>query len=641
MNTRTPILLLMASLLAATIPAQVGAAPLVEAPADSAAWAVGGGELRFEPYPHLLAGMDLTLTGAEGHVYRFDPGATLRFTAPDGLFARFTGGALVADVDLTLARQGRTLEVAQLRLLPDDGEGLLLRLVDGEGREIFAVGNAHYLLSADSAAFSIRSANLLLGADAARLLGIPEVAREFVGRVRLNTPVQSAGAGLEAREQRGFCSGVQLNWHGTPLPPPNPQALTYQTDVLLENASAMFNLRCVGCDGPGPLDGTGKFAPDAYLRNSDTDTTADVPWYTKFVGQLGGSPPNAPQPPYNNDQHPFLVFNLYRLDAAGRFEQIGESALKHAFLTINTGCTFTCPSNNILFRRCADVYTKESNDTPNDLGPKSELIPHRGIWGRCGSIYDPNCDGVEDAPGYDDMTHRMLVGEHAIDPTRNPGARYFFSAFYIVRDDINIDNTMGWREIVPAWLQNAQRWQMNQVGDFSNGSALDAWVPVDTVAADRAHRRLTTPEGEVRVAVRVHPIDNGRFRYDYAVQNLTFSRPVTQGAEPNLRVLRNLGFSAFGLPAAGSNPGFADTDRDPGNAWTATSSAGGLRWTAPAGNTLDWGRIYRFSVESTRPPVAGAVTLEVAEAGSPASYTVTVLVPSADTLMADGFEVGN
>lgn len=638
MNTTPPILLLLASLLAVPALSRAESAVSAETEAAPAGWAVGGGELRFEPYPHLLAGMELSLTGAEGHVYRFDPGATLRFEAPDGLFARFTGGALVADVNLTLTRQGRTLEVAQLRLLPEDGEGLLLRLVDDAGREIFAVGNAHYLLSADSTAFSIRSANLLLGADAARLLGIPEVAREFVGRVRLNTPVQSTGVGLEAREQRGFCSGVQLNWHGTPLPPPNPQGLTYQTDVLLEDTGAMFNLRCVGCDGPGALDGTAKFAPDAYLRNSDTDTSADVPWYTKFVGQLGGSPPFAPQPPYNNDQHPFLVFNLYRQDADGRFEQIAESALKHAFLTINTGCTFTCPSNNILFRRCADVYTKESNDTPSDLGPKAELIPHRGIWGRCGSIYDPNCDGVEDAPGYDDMTHRLLVGEHAIDPGRNPGARYFFSSFYIVRDDINIDNTMGWREIVPTWLSAAQRWQMNQPGAFSNGSALDAWVPVGTVAADRVHRRLTTPEGEVRVAVRVQPLAGGRFRYDYAVQNLTFSRAVTQGAEPNLRVLRNLGFSAFLVPGGGSNPTMADTDRDAGNTWTAATTPEGLRWSAPVGNTLDWGRLYRFSVESSRPPESGTVTLEVAEPGSPARYTATVLVPGNDSILADGFE---
>jgi hypothetical protein len=640
MNTPTPILLLVATLLAVPAFAKTatGAMPDAADRAAPASWAVGGGELRFEPYPHLLTGMDLSLRGAED-LYRFDPGATLRFEAPDGLFARFIGGALVADVDLALERQGKQIEIRQLRLVPEDGEGLLLRLVDDAGREIFVIGNAHYLLSADSTVFSIRSANLLLGSDAARLLGLPEVAREFIGRVRLNTPVQSTGAGLDARNERNFCSGVALNWHGTLLPPPNPQGLTYQTDVLLENASAMFNLRCVACDGPGPLDGTGKFAPDAYLRNSDTNTTADVPWYTKFIGQLGASPPDPNQPPYGNDQHPYLVFNLYRQDADGRFEQIGESGLKHAFLSINTGCTFTCPSNNILFRRCADVYTKESNDTPNDLGPKSELIPHRGIWGRCGSIYDPNCDGVEDPPGYDDMTHRMLVGEHAIDPTRNPGARYFFSAFYLVRDDIDIDNTMGWREIQPTWIAAAQRWQMNQIGEFSNGSALDAWVPVDTLAADRAHRRLRTAEGEVRVAVRVHPLGAGRFRYDYAVQNLTYARAVTQGSEPNLRVLRNLGFSAFSVPNGGSQPEFADTDRDAGNRWPASPDAEGLRWSAPAGNTLDWGRIYRFSFESSQPPEPGEVTLEVAEPGSPSNYRVAVLVPAVDTVLADGFEL--
>jgi hypothetical protein len=102
--------------------------------------------------------------------------------------------------------------------------------------------------------------------------------------------------------------------------------------------------------------------------------------------------------------------------------------------------------------------------------------------------------------------------------------------------------------------------------------------------------------------------------------------------------LRNAGFSAFVVPVGGSNPEFADTDRNAGNAWTTSPVAGGLRWRAPPGNTLDWGRIYRFSLESTRPPETGEVRLEVAEAGSPTHYAVTVLVPSTDTVLADGFE---
>jgi len=41
-------------------------------------------------------------------------------------------------------------------------------------------------------------------------------------------------------------------------------------------------------------------------------------------------------PPHTNDQHPYLVWNFYRL-ADGRLEQIGVSGAKHAFLTICHG----------------------------------------------------------------------------------------------------------------------------------------------------------------------------------------------------------------------------------------------------------------------------------------------------------------
>ncbi|MDP1270723.1 hypothetical protein, partial [Klebsiella pneumoniae] len=62
--------------------------------------------------------------------------------------------------------------------------------------------------------------------------------------------------------------------------------------------------------------------PTARLQNSGA---ADVPWYRQFTGTF---------PPYNNDQHPYLMWNLYQ-EKDGRFTQIAASALKHAFYTTN------------------------------------------------------------------------------------------------------------------------------------------------------------------------------------------------------------------------------------------------------------------------------------------------------------------
>ena len=78
-------------------------------------------------------------------------------------------------------------------------------------------------------------------------------------------------------------------------------------------------------------------APSASLMNVGI---TDIPWYQKFTGNF---------PPYNNDQHPYLLWDMYRL-SNGVLDQIGVSPLKHAFLTINAGCG--CPSGNIMWVNC-------------------------------------------------------------------------------------------------------------------------------------------------------------------------------------------------------------------------------------------------------------------------------------------------
>ena len=110
-----------------------------------------------------------------------------------------------------------------------------------------------------------------------------------------------------------------------------PTAPDSDADVTLvslgsdSGTSGVQQMRCPNCNGAsaGPI----VIAPDAKLAN---EGTADVLWWKQFT---------APSAPYGNDQHSFLVWNLYRIDAQGRLEQIGVSGLKHAFFTVNTDCS--------------------------------------------------------------------------------------------------------------------------------------------------------------------------------------------------------------------------------------------------------------------------------------------------------------
>ncbi len=153
--------------------------------------------------------------------------------------------------------------------------------------------------------------------------------------------------------------------------------------------------------------------------------------------------------------------------------------------------------------------------------------------------------------------------------------------------------------------------------------------------------------------MRVTDLGGGSWRYDYVVMNFDFARALTEGSEPNLRVVHNLGFDRFSVPVTAgvtiSNVTFSDGDTDAGNDWTSTNAGGSLTWTAPANpspppnvpavlNALNWGTMFRFSFVANGGPVAADSSLHVAQNGIPQSYTSTLLVPLTDVIFVDGFE---
>jgi hypothetical protein len=323
--------------------------------------------------------------------------------------------------------------------------------------------------------------------------------------------------------------------------------------------------------------------------------------------------------------------------------QIGRSGAKHAFLTVNSG--FECPYSfgHVLGRTCEDTYGVGNNDSNTDLGPRSEIIPATNQWGRCGSIYDPDCDGNYNSPGNNEYDQRLIVGESQIDTAANPGSSWLFESWYLAREDINIYNSMATVATTQNW--SGSFWSIGGSG-YTLGPAIDRWVDPTDPGDNAANTELAVGEGHAKVAVKVTDLGDGNWRYDYAVMNFDFARAVTEGAEPNLRVVSNRGFDSFRVAVApGATLGaitFRDGDRDSGNDWTASTAGDAVTWTAPAGNTLDWGTLFSFSKVVNGAPVAADVNLHVAEAGSPAAFDVSSLGPGAtvptDIVFKDGFD---
>jgi hypothetical protein len=625
----------------ATFPAGESAAKVPQAQA------IHGGTLLLRPNPDLLAHLGLRAHGlperGEWNLPLW-PREPVTVELGDGAPTRLRSGKLSVPSLRFVRRDGA--RSPHLSLVPDGIGPLNWRLVDAQGGIWMRI--AHAMRSPDRQRDGLRlvTADLRVG-PALSAWTRPEAEGRLLANAALQLPLMPLSASDEKAAEK---SCVAPNWPGVG---------NYVVDVELIDMDDKYTAsvgvdvqRCRviadggPCDGPGGTEGEVVIVPSAVLRSRNVPEAADVPWHTKFSGVFA---------PYGNDQHPFLVWAMYRIDADGRIDQIGRSGLKHAFATANENChpDAQCPANGqVLGRACEDTYNAGSNDQSFFLSPRTEIIPARGIWGRCGSVFDDadnnlgdgldGCDGVQDAPVNDYYRERLRVRESDIDAGLNPGAHYLIDAWYMVRDDVNIFNSMGSRSLAPVFSNGL--WNQGPLGAFRQGPVIDRWLEQAAPGDLRGRFDIETSEGHVGVAARVHRLPDGRYRYDYALMNFDFARAVVDPAtaEPNLRVLRNLGFNAFGLALANAatvdGNEFRDGDAQPGNDWSVSATASELTWTAPVAASHDWGQLRFLRVVSAAAPGTGVLRFDGLDPGGPASYSTVVWVPDGDAVFRDGYE---
>jgi hypothetical protein len=555
-------------------------------------------------------------------------GGTLDYALEHGHFVRTIGGELGADRVFTLRAGKRTASLA-LKLRAGGTRAVAFEWVDRDGQAWFTAPYVHQFN--ETARIELANLDLRAGPALAQWVHRPALEGVALGVLHVDLPLEPAAAkALDG----AIAACANPNWPGKP---------GYTTDVQLTDVSALQSqcmMTCApggscatNCNGVGANpDAIVKLTPSTRLRNAGT---GDVPWYTKFSTT---APPGS-YPYASIDQHPFLVWNLYRINALGQLEQIARSGVKHAFATGNEGCD--CPDSHVLAPTCADTYLNFTNDFGFFIAPRSEVIASTGVWGRCHSTFDPNCDGVEDSHPLGDYDLRAAVHESELDPVRNAGASYYVDAWYVIRDDANIYNTMGWRTFVPAFVGGT--WELTVGNTFQNGAVIDHWVDPASPSATQRNVEAVTPRGRVKLAMKATAIGGGLYRYDYALMNFDFGVAVTAGVEPALEVLRNTGLSGFSVPVpAGTTivaPSFHDGDRDAADDWQPAITGAQIRWTAPAGRSLDWGTLYRFSFVANAAPQNAVATLAVAETGALADPVVATLGPGiGDTIFADGAE---
>ena len=497
----------------------------------------------------------------DGHLKDFVSGRISHLGGPT--LAHGQSAASLVGFDLRVGAEPRTFDVVS-----STGETVLLGTLP------------HYQIDA-TGALDVFNVDLAATPALASRLGIPHLAGTVVGTLTLRAKVASATLGV---------ASAALTEGKDPAVLAACDDFTGKVDVALIGMTAVQQQGRVGDQIV--------ITPSAVLKNVGT---ANVPWQAQFSGVF---------PPFKTDQHPFLVWALFR-DSGGFFEPIAYSDVKHAFLTINSNCApGSCTLGSVLGLGCEDVYGVGTNG--GHLAPRTEILPHAGTWAHCDfpapntpSHFDqvaPFCSPDNNGSGEPTLTHRATATDLELSVS---GAKYYFTAWYVVRDDINIFNSMGWRKIVPT-RNVANNWSFAFATPFKQGSVLDAFVDPALQTTARSNSTFEDPTaGTVQVAATATNLSNGRFRYVYALMNHDFDPKVGSFSIP------------IGDGVTLEDLRFSDGDTDTTNDWTMVADAGRATWTPPAASArLDWGTALTISFIANAAPIRNGAQISRGDNGN-------------------------
>jgi hypothetical protein len=328
-----------------------------------------------------------------------------------------------------------------------------------------------------------------------------------------------------------------------------------------------------------------------------------------------------------------------------RFEQIGQSNVKHAFTALaNNICNLGCQSpgtGTLLGSGCSDPYSASLNAGNNNaLGPRAWINPFTGAYPRGDSATPPNTHTGHSHTG---PSHRILVDSSDLSTSANPGATYYAEGQYITPHEYawcqsnpgqcNMNNNVSYRRY--NVIGTASPFSFSAAAStVRQKTAISAWAGSTTVEFQPA----PGADGIGTVAYKVTNPSPGVWHYEYAVynQNLdrgiqSFTVPVGAGA-----TISNVGFHAppqhpgWTFDGTVGNSGFSSA------AWNVDTSGGNVTWSTetiaqnPNANAIRWGTLYNFRFDSNRPPTAASGTLGFFKTGSP--MAIQVQGPSAAVL---------
>ncbi len=342
-----------------------------------------------------------------------------------------------------------------------------------------------------------------------------------------------------------------------------------------------------------------------------------------------------------NTDHPVIPQNLYRMSGGAnnndRFEQIGQSWLKHAFAAgAGNACGFGCTSGGGgLGVGCSDPYGASLNASQGSLGSRAWVNPFTGVFPSTARDHTGHSDSSA-AP-----THRALIDINDLNTTLNPGATYIGEAQYVTPHEFawcsshpgecNMYNNVSYRQFL---VSGTTSFSFSAVGATVRMSpAINAWPGATINTIEPA----PGVDGRAFVAYKVTNPSAGVWHYEYAVYNQNLDRSIQSFSVP-----LGCGVTAtnLGFHAPPNHPGIAN-DGTQGSlgysnaAWTSNQSTSVVSWSSETfaqnqnANAVRWGTLYNFRFDSNRPPQIKVATVGYLKTGSPS--TVVVQGPTPDS----------
>jgi hypothetical protein len=520
-----------------------------------------------------------------------------------GSMALIPQGSSPAGSNNVRAALSASLKQLAIEKLPSS-EQFDLAVRDGNsGFTFFNIEGHDYDYNARAQSLTIADGRLLISKEFANALGRPSDAGALVGKISIGAAMQP----IEITQAvNGQVKSDVLPALARPLPGtvPGPDVIVGELHQIEEEGNTATQV--------GVAVGT----------ISCNAGTIDLNWFA-----------------LPNTDHPVIPQNLYRMsggpDNQDRFEQVGQSWLKHAFTALtNNDCGFGCNGvgGQHLGSGCSDPYSAGLNGDQFGIGSRAWVNPFTGVF--------PSNSNEHSGHDHDGVSHRVLIGINDLNTTLNPGATYFAEAQYATPHEY------AWCQTHPGqcnMYNNASYRQVNVSGitppfSFSFVGSTVRMQPAIMAWAGATVSHIQPDPGNDGIWFMGYKVTNpsaGVWHYEYALYNQNLDRAIQSFSVP---VGPGVNISNIGFHAPPQHPGWAadGTQGDLGYSstpWTANQVAGSITWNCETfaqnenANAIRWGTLYNFRFDADQPPQAANATVDFFKTGAP--ITVAIQAPVA------------